>query len=598
MSRIKLGIVAKGLIVVAIPLVFSCYFVGTMVNLQWQAERAALRAEHARAISTLINSLIHDLYIGMGSITLKVEKFSAGQDRQARIEAAKAKIHQLIELIGPEDRQDLTTLKALEAIVDRGNNLVARAEQAYIEGNKAEVVRLREESKSLSGHVISPELIALGDRQKDLFAKDNVRQSELRGEMRTQLWSSLFVSIVGTVALAFFVTRSITRRLAYLTDHSRRIARGEELVLAIGGSDEIAELDLVLHKMASEIESLLQRERIILENAADIICVADRKLKILKISPSVSAVLGVEPQALLGESCLTLVDRDRSPQAVSAILRAVGGSAVSSFEAVLTKSSGQSLDFLVSLSFVAGEEILILIFHDITSLKDAERFKQHVVSMVSHDLRSPLTAVSHILEMFDEGMFGELNQEGKSMLGRAEQSTKQMSVLVSDLLELDKIESGKLHLAKNNVTSKELLERAQMLCLDLAEKGECRVRIDRSEGVAYCDADRVNQVLTNLIGNALKYSKPGDEVVISAELSSPTIRFSVRDRGPGIPPSKQELIFERFAQVKADDQKTGVGFGLAICKALVELHGGTIALESDGQTGSCFYFTLPEAALQ
>ena len=600
MNRVKVGIVAKGLIIVAIPLVFSCYFVATMTSLQSQLESAAARAEHARAISTLLNGLIHDLYMGMGSITLKVDKFSAGLDRKERIEAAKTKIQQLTALIGRENtdnKEDLSTLQAVEHIIDQGNSLVKQAEQAYLDGNKVEVQRLRMQAQNLAGRLISPELIALGERQKAISVTDPSIQAELRQQMHLQLWASLIVSILATVSLAFLTTRSVTRRLAHLTEHSRRIAQGEALVTPIMGNDEISELDQVLHNMAAEIEALIHRERIIIENAGDIICVIDNSLKITTVSPSVEALLGISAQKLLGSSYLTILDRENSEVAISTIARAAsGGTTDCRFEATLKTSAGKAINCLVSLSFVQREEILILIFHDITKLKEAERFKQHVVSMVSHDLRSPLTAVSHILEMFEEGMFGELNQEGKIMLGRADQSTKHMSRLIADLLDLDKIESGKLNLSMGNFSSNELLERAQMLTADLAQQAKCNVRIEKGEGHVSCDVERVSQVLTNLIGNALKVSPPGEEIVLRAEMKSSLIQFAVRDSGPGIAPELHSLIFGRFKEVRVDEPKTGADLGLAICKALVELHGGTIEIESDGQSGSCFRFTLPQAS--
>lgn len=597
MKRFKIGIVAKGLIIVAIPLVFSCYFVATMADLQSQSERAAAQAEHARAISTLLNGLIHDLYMGTGSITLKVDKFSAGQERKELIKAAKKKIEQLTALIDRENQEDLRTLQTVEQNIDQGNSLVTQAEQAYLDGNKEEVQRLRMQAQALAAKLITPDLIALGEKQKAVSVTGPSIQAELRQQMRLQLWASLIMSILATVALAFLTTRSVTRRLAHLTDQSRRIAQGEALAAPISGNDEIAELDLVMHNMATEIEALLERERIIIENAGDIICVIDNNLKIIKISPCVETVLGLAPENFLGSTYLTLLDRENSREAIHTISRAAsGGTSACNFEATLKTAAGKSITSLVSLSFVPREDLLILIFHDISRLKEAERFKQHVVSMVSHDLRSPLTAVSHTLEMLEEGMFGEIDVTGKTMLSTAEQSTRQMSGLISDLLILDKIESGKLGLSIADISCKQLLERAQLSTVELAEQAKCTVRIENSEGHVSCDSDRAVQVLTNIISNALKFSPPGAEVVLNAQVKSSLVQFSVSDHGPGIPAEMQETIFERFKQHRRGEQQSGAGLGLAICKALVELHKGTIKVESDGK-GSCFIFTLPQASV-
>ena len=127
------------------------------------------------------------------------------------------------------------------------------------------------------------------------------------------------------------------------------------------------------------------------------------------------------------------------------------------------------------------------------------------------------------------------------------------------------------------------------------------MRIDCAQGLVSCDPDRVNQILTNLIGNALKFSQPGVEIIIKAESKSQMVHFSVEDQGPGIPAQLRERIFERFAQVRESDQNIGTGLGLTICKALVELHGGTIWVKSNselGQSGSTFTFTMPEVRRQ
>lgn len=248
---------------------------------------------------------------------------------------------------------------------------------------------------------------------------------------------------------------------------------------------------------------------------------------------------------------------------------------------------------LLSLSYVNREENCILIFHDITELKKAERFKQDVVNMVSHDLRSPLTMVSHILEMLQEGVFGDINEDGLNMLDRAEQSTQHMSRLVGDLLDLERIQSGALRLDKTKVPAQSLLERAAELTTAQALVAHCQVKMGRSEGLVHCDPVRINQILVNLITNALKFSPPGKDVVISSIVQAPYVVISVRDQGRGIPPEMQDKIFEPFSQVRSQDNKSGIGLGLPICKALVEMHDGTITVQSD-KTGSVFSFTLPE----
>lgn len=583
-----------------------------MASLQAQAEAAAMRAERTQEISNLVNELIQELYTGLQSLRLNVAEFAPGSAHKARISTAKEKINRLLALIGNDRSQDQAILQAVSRAVDDGNALVMRAEQAFLRGDEAEEMRIRIESKHFAERIITPELIALSDRQNAICASDPAAQAELRQSMHIQLWLALILNILGTVGLAFLTTSLVTKRLAYLADNGRRIAQGQKLREPAPGTDEIAELDFNLHKMAKGIDDLLQRERIIFQNARDIICVTDNNLNILRISPYVESALGIPAQRLMGASCLTLLERNTNQDAIVKISAAARGSSgntsehfasnfASNFEGFLKTAAGKALNVLISLSRVPKEGNLILIFHDITNLKEAERLKQDVVNMVSQDLRSPLTMVSNIFEKFEQGSFGEINQDGKNMLSMAKLSTQQMSVLITDLLDLDKIESGALRLATTSISSQKLLERAQLLTRDQATHAKCRVTIDFAHGLVSCDPDRVNQILTNLIGNALKFSQPGAEITIKAESKSQLVHFSIKDQGPGIPAQLRDRIFERFEQVRESDKNIGTGLGLTICKALVELHGGTIWVESNtepSRPGSTFIFTIPEVRRQ
>lgn len=601
LSNIKVGIVAKGLIIVAIPLVFECGVVTLMANLESQAETAAAHAQRANEISTLINELIQELYTGVKNIKLSGRDFSASYDRRERIASAKAKIVRLKELIGNDNPQGLKTLLVAEAAVNEGDDMVTRAEKAVETNDQQELQRIRDQSKHFTTRVITPDLIALGEKQKEISDQNAPIQAEFRRQMRMVLWIALSTSILGTIVMALFTTRSVTRRLARLADNSRRIGRGEKLTYPMGGTDEISELDENLHRMAAEINQLLQRERIILQSARDIIFVVDSDLKILRISPSVEEVVGLDPEELVGSSCLALFDRERSKEAASTLLRFASGGepdkADSKLEAVLLTETGKRISVLVSLSHISSDDSMLVILHDISALKEAERFKQDVVNMVSHDLRSPLTMVGHSLEMLEEGMFGDINEDGVKMLRRAEQATRQMTVLVSDLLDLEKLESGTLRLNVVTLSSAAILEQARVSTLDFASKSNCTVKVGSAQGFVSCDPDRVNQILVNLITNALKFSPAGKEVLLTAQQQGEMVLFGVKDEGRGISPEQQKDIFERFKQSRGEDSKGGFGLGLPICKILVEMHGGTIFVESSS-TGSVFKFTLPHVRRQ
>lgn len=598
---IKIGIVAKGLIIVAIPLLFECGLVALLSNLEAQADAAALQADRANEISVLINELIQELYVGVKTIKLSGHSLSDDYDRKERIASAKAKIVLLKSLIQSDNPQGLETLKAAEIAIAEGDDMLKRATQAFEQNDMVMLQKVREQSRNFANRVITPDLIALGEQQKRISQKNVPLQAAYRSQMRTSLLAAFLISILGTFILALITTRSVTRRLVSLADNSRRIGRGDALNQPMSGSDEISELDNTLHKMAAEISQLLQRERIILQNATDIILVLDRELKILRISPSVETVTGYAPGDLIGNKCLTLFDQAPSSEVFECMSGFIRNGDLTlkkpKLEAVLLTKSGKKINLLVSISYIASEENLLIILHDVSSLKEAEQLKKDVVNMVSHDLRSPLTMVSQTVEMLGEGLFGKLNQEGLDLLQRAEESTRQMTLLISDLLDFERLESGTIRLNMATTSSLALLEQARASTIDQALAARCQVKISIAEGFVYCDQNRVNQILVNLINNALKFSPADSEVRLTAEREGEKVLFSVIDRGRGITEEQQKQVFERFKQVRGEDGKSGFGLGLPICKLLVEKHGGTIGVNSNS-LGSVFSFTLPQVREQ
>jgi signal transduction histidine kinase len=230
-------------------------------------------------------------------------------------------------------------------------------------------------------------------------------------------------------------------------------------------------------------------------------------------------------------------------------------------------------------------------------LQELDRMKDAFLSMITHELRTPLTVISGITEMLDEGIYGELSREQSQKIGQITEQAARLRQLVNDLLDLSKIEAGMLKLRLAWVAPYALVEAAVEQLRPLAAKSEITlshyVSADLPE--VHCDGQRLEQVLTNLIANALKFTPPGGAVTVSAQLKQATLRFSVADTGCGIAPEAQSLIFNRFFQVHShtDAQAKGTGLGLAIVKQLIELHGGQVSVMSAPGQGSRFCFTLP-----
>ncbi|MBE9046724.1 PAS domain-containing protein [Pleurocapsales cyanobacterium LEGE 10410] len=244
---------------------------------------------------------------------------------------------------------------------------------------------------------------------------------------------------------------------------------------------------------------------------------------------------------------------------------------------------------------------------DISDRKAIERMKDEFISVVSHELRTPLTSIHSSLKILATGKLGSLSTQGERMLKIADEQTERLVHLVNNVLDLQRIQSGKITMNKQACHAQELMLEAVQAMKTLAQEQDIQLSVRGSDFMVWADRDYIVQTLTNLVSNAIKFSPSNSTVVLSAanepqpkphlkQQSTSYITFAVRDRGQGIPQDELETIFERFQQVDSSDsrKKGGTGLGLAICRQIIEGHGGRIWAESCLEQGSTFYFTLPE----
>jgi signal transduction histidine kinase len=233
-------------------------------------------------------------------------------------------------------------------------------------------------------------------------------------------------------------------------------------------------------------------------------------------------------------------------------------------------------------------------------LEELDRLKSDFVSNVSHELRTPLTAIKGAVDLVLREVAGPLTEKQTHYLTRVRSNTQHLAGLINDLLDLSKIESGKIEVKSSRVSLGGLVhEVVESLRPVAAEKViALEATISEPSTLVWADRDKVNQVLMNLIGNAIKFTPAQGRITVSASRSGKeSAQVSVSDTGPGIAPNEKEKIFDRFYQIAevGGAKPKGTGLGLAICKALVELHGGKIWVEPEPNGGSTFYFTLPVA---
>ncbi len=232
---------------------------------------------------------------------------------------------------------------------------------------------------------------------------------------------------------------------------------------------------------------------------------------------------------------------------------------------------------------------------DITERQQVENIKNEFIGIVSHELRTPLTAIQMSLGLLKTGIYTKKPEKAQRMIEIALTDTNRLVNLVNDILDLERLESGRISLDKTVCQAADLIQQAVNGMLALATQQQITIEIPVTEEKVWAAADTIVQTLTNLLSNAIKFSPPNSVITLQIERQANAVLFHVHDQGRGIPADKLELIFGRFQQVDASDsrEKGGTGLGLPICRSIIERHGGKIWAESTIGEGSRFYFTLP-----
>ena len=253
----------------------------------------------------------------------------------------------------------------------------------------------------------------------------------------------------------------------------------------------------------------------------------------------------------------------------------------------------------------------VVVLHDITLQKRAQetltrakeeaertsKFKDQFLSTMSHELRTPLNAVLGFSDLLADERYGPLNEKQRRYIDHIHTGGKHLLSLISDILDLSKIEAGRMELALENISVQGTFSEVLSVVQPLADKKSHALSAKAEAGFAVrADATRFKQILMNLIGNAIKFTPDGGRIELAGRLEGGRVRIEVKDNGPGIPDEEKKRIFEAFYRLRDSGKKTeGTGLGLAITQRLVELHGGELTLDSQVGQGSCFYFSLPAA---
>jgi PAS domain S-box-containing protein len=349
-------------------------------------------------------------------------------------------------------------------------------------------------------------------------------------------------------------------------------------------------------------EELYRQQEVLLDSVADGICGVDRNGMVSFANPAAGRLLGAAATSLTGRSIHDVLHGsaplDRPCNDDCSLRRATGHHMAISGEDNIFRTDGSS--FAAEYAFTPIIEQgrftgSVLSFRDVSQRFALDRLKDEFISTVSHELRTPLTSIRGALGLLSSGILGTVNEKAANLLRIAVSNSDRLVRLINDILDLERIQSGREPLAFRPVQLAELVRQAIEGMQPVADSAGVQLIHDTTQTEIAADPDRLLQVLTNLLSNAIKFSPPNSTVSVMMRPGSSGVTLSVIDHGRGIPADKLEAIFGRFQQVDASDsrQKGGSGLGLAICRTIVAQHCGRIWAERNPLRGSTFRVFLP-----
>jgi len=460
----------------------------------------------------------------------------------------------------------------------------------------------------------------------DVFEKTRKRlQSERLKELRTNatqvtaavdtLLDRFFVIEFSIVAVGFFVSfflsKFITRNLLKLRKGTQEIALGNfQTRIALPSKDEIGDLAYSFNRMAEELQAkTVSKEYLdnIIRSMAEALIVVDEQLTITSVNDAVCQMLAYQQEELIGEPIKKICSCQNSQLSEEEFSQRVKEGSLMSHEMCFRTKDGRAIPVLMSISLMRDEQgrlrCIICTARDITErklaeekIKEAAEMKSKLTSTVSHELRTPMAAIKTGISIILDGLAGEINDEQKDILDTARKNVDRLARLINNVLDFQKLDAGKVkfNFADNDIN--EVARESYRAMRSLAEAKGLNFKLSLEENLVRIrfDRDKIIQVLSNLLNNAIKFTEKGS-ITVTTQRVPGGIRVAVSDTGIGITQEDIPKVFHSYEQIQRPGGKKqlGTGLGLAICKEIISRHEGSIWVESELGKGSTFYFILP-----
>ncbi len=407
------------------------------------------------------------------------------------------------------------------------------------------------------------------------------------------------------------VSRNVVRPAIKLAHSIRLISRGQlNQKIDITSNDEFAEISSEFNKMTERLRTYEEmnvhqliaekkKSETIVTSIAEPLIVTDVGHMILLVNEAAAQMLNIPQQNIIGKPVEEVVQQRRLLQLLRADARQRRELAQSDFLFRHETSQG-TLYYRPKQTVIIDESGLpqgiVTLFEDVTRFKDLDRLKTDFIATVSHEFRTPLTSINMTMDILSQQILGPITPQQEELLHNAKDDCERLTKLVKELLDISRMQSGSYQMKIAPLRLDQIIDEAvKPLRLLFHDKG-IDLRIEAGDGLHFAgDAQQMNWIFSNLLNNALRHTPRGGTVTLRVRKKRHEILVSIADTGPGIPKELQQIIFDKFMQIKKEGETTpgSVGLGLAIARQAVESHGGRIRVESENGAGSTFYFTIP-----
>jgi two-component system, NtrC family, sensor histidine kinase KinB len=444
--------------------------------------------------------------------------------------------------------------------------------------------------------------------QDNMTAMDRRARKNAATSIRLMI-AALIAAIVLTVGVSLRLSRSILKSIRAVTVGARALARGElDQIVPAASRDELGELANAFNEMARTLRDyrqagsarLLRAQKTAqatIDSFPDPVVVVDPLGSVEQANPAARRLLGVVPAA---EPPVPWYPAAPLKSLVSEVLSGQGDYLPVSLEQAIPLSDGGQERFFLPrvLAIRAEREELIgaaVALVDVTKFHLLDRLKSDMVSTVSHELKTPLTSVQMAIHLLLEEVVGPLTAKQVELLLAARQDADRILTMINDLLDLTRIEQGRVKLDLQPVSVTGLVDEAVSRLRSLAQNGgiSLTTKVESDLLAVMVDRDRIEHVFDNLIVNAIQHTGRGGTIQVSATADGQFVRFAVRDNGEGIPAEQVSRIFEKFYRIPTTRHSGGAGLGLAIVHEIITAHGGQITVSSTPGKGTTFTFSLP-----